>query len=105
MTAPTPPGGWADWADRNRDDPHPGYEPRGKAMLDRYPVSAPVFADAEADAETIGYALTAAQALALYVAYYAGGDLPARAVKVTPDRRGFGPVDGWAPQFAEGSAP
>lgn len=67
-----------------------------------YPSPAPVFADANYMAEIIGHAATAAEAVALYTAYYAGTGASAvtKALKACPDRKGDGPVDGWVPEFA-----
>lgn len=65
-----------------------------------YPSPAPVFADADYQADIIGQARTAAEAVAIYAAYYEGtGQVVAKALKACPDRRGEGPVDGWAPEF------
>lgn len=67
-----------------------------------YPSPAPVFADADYQAEIIGQATTAAEAVAIYATYYAGtGSAPVtKALKACPDRKGEGPVDGWVPEFA-----
>lgn len=66
-----------------------------------YPVAAPVFADADYQADIIGQARTAAEAVAIYSAYYEGtGETPPiKARKACPDRHGEGPVDGWVPEF------
>lgn len=66
-----------------------------------YPVAAPVFADADAMADIIGHAATAAEANAIYARHFegTGEDRKAKAVKACPDRRGEGPVDGWVPTF------
>jgi hypothetical protein len=66
-----------------------------------YVVPAPVFADADHMAYIIGQAKTAAEAVAIYEAYYAGTGETRRiiAVKACPDRGKEGPVDGWVPEF------
>lgn len=70
-------------------------------MTTCYRTPAPIFAHADYMADIIGHAATADEAVAVYTAYYAGTGAPAvvGAVKITPDRRGNGPVDGWAPLF------
>jgi hypothetical protein len=63
-----------------------------------YPVPAPIYADGDYMADIIGYAKTADEAMARYVDYFAGtGTTVTGARKITPERRGEGPVDGWAP--------
>ena len=66
-----------------------------------YPTAAPVFADAEHMAEVIGETRTAAEAVALYTAYYAGtgAGTVTKARTACPDRGSEGPVDGWVPEF------
>lgn len=67
-----------------------------------YPVPAPVFADADYQADVIGQATTADEAMAIYAAYFEGtGARPVKAIKACPDRRGEGPVDGWVPELAD----
>ena len=69
-------------------------------MTDSYPTPAPVFADADYQADIIGQAKTSEEALAIYRAYFDGVTI-VRAVKTCPDRRGKGPVDGWVPELEE----
>lgn len=62
----------------------------------------PVFADLNHQADVIGQAATASEAMAIYAKHFAGtGAVPVKAVRVVRDRRGEGPVDGWAPELAE----
>ena len=72
------------------------------ATNDSYPHIAPIFADADANADIIGMAITAHEALAIYEGHFAGtGETRKISVeKACPDRRGIGPVDGWVPIFA-----
>lgn len=67
----------------------------------KYPATAPVFASADYNADIIGFARGGAGAMAHYRRFYAGtGSAPVIGVqKVTPERPGEGPVDGWAPIF------
>lgn len=67
-----------------------------------YPLAAPVFADGDHQADIIGQATTAAEAMAIYAKHFAGtGAKPVKALKACPDRRGEGPVDGWVPELAD----
>jgi len=66
-----------------------------------YASAAPVFADADYMADIIGQAKTAEEALAIYTRHFDGtGARAIKAIKICPDRRGEGPVDGWAPELA-----
>ena len=65
-----------------------------------YPIAAPVFADDEPNADILGYAADADEAMALYREFYFDtGTDAVMAVKACPDRRGEGPVDGWVPKL------
>lgn len=63
-----------------------------------YTTAAPIFADADYNADMIGEAKTEAEAVAAYVAHFVGtGSLPvtgARKIVMDPGSR-----DGWAPVF------
>lgn len=65
--------------------------------MTEYPTPAPVFADADHEAEILGEAKTADEAMAIYRDFFDGtGAVPVSAVKTTPERSGR-PVDGWLP--------
>lgn len=76
----------------------------GGLLTDRYHRAAPVFSDADHEADIIGYALTRRGATRHYRRFYgcAGFEPPVGAVKACPERRGQGPVDGWEPVFSGG---
>ena len=67
------------------------------------PTAAAVFADIENQAEIIGHAASATEALVLLRHYYDNtGSYPVGVEKVCPERRGEGSIDGWAPLFSAG---
>jgi len=71
-----------------------------------YPTAAAVFADIENQAEIIGHAATATEALVLLRHYYDNtSSYPSGVKKVCPERHGEGSVDGWAPLFDPGHTP
>lgn len=71
-----------------------------------YPTAAAVFADIENQAEIIGHAASATEALILLRHYYARtGSYPVGVEKVCPERRGEGSIDGWAPLFSADHTP
>ena len=67
-----------------------------------YPCPAPVFADQGSNALIIGYAATSTSAMAIFRDYFSGtGAFPTHAIMVAPERRGEGPVPGWAPLLTD----
>lgn len=67
-----------------------------------YQSPAPMFADAEHQADIIGYAITASEALAIYATHFAGtGARAVKVIKACPERRGEGPAAGWISELAD----